>query len=90
MSALFRTFAQVLLHVFNPHLSEATGIGTKSIPSHRCGPIGATLQGATSLRDSQGKGGAPLPLQVRKTYDFGEMPPAEFAAQSPVILAIAG
>ena len=69
---------------------RGAGIGTTSAPVQKCGSVGAVLQGATSMRDTQGEGGLPPPLKIGLRYDLGEMPPAEFAAQSPVILAIAG
>lgn len=61
MSAPFRTFAQVQLYVFTSHLDEGAGIGVKNALMQKCGPIGATLEGATLLRDDGGGGGSPLP-----------------------------
>jgi len=66
---------------------NSTGIGAKSVPSQRYGCIGAVLQGATSLRDPQGRG--PPPLQIGLRYDLKEIPLVEFVAQSPILLAIA-
>jgi hypothetical protein len=43
------------------YLYERVSMRAKSAPMQKCGSIGATLEGATSLRDVDGGGGSPLP-----------------------------